>query len=295
MKLTSADIIHQEFKRALRGFEQHEVRAFLEVVADAYDELANENKLLSEQVRQREHELTALSQTLGARDQALAQCQAEMQKLQRSLETRDDADSLLQKAELEAGRLISDAHQKNEQARQELRLLQEMKSKVAAHLREYLRSQMALLDIIGEEEHGTTSAPPIPNASVTPAIQDSIETPASGETVEPAMDLGALQSGIQRFLSEVKMDDLPPDLVEEISVDLAFGTSPQDEKMTEEEKRRKILNDLENLSQHATAMFKKADFHKMLGEDAEKKSEDIINRIYAELEKRKNQSPPEVS
>lgn len=289
MKLSSADIPHQEFKRRFRGLDPHEVRAFLEVVADAYEELERHNHNLLSQIRQLETDKEKLHRDIGAIELTVREQKAELAKIEKLMESRADADSIVRQAEAEAARLVSDARAKSEGLKKELTVLQDMKSKVAAHLREYLRSQIALVDIVDDDARETTEdvvPDTLADVGLSTAVQPADATPA-------AESIDSLQSGIQTFLSGIKLDDLPPELVEEISIDAALGTSPEGEKMTDEERRRKILNDLESLSQHATAMFKKSDFHKMLGEDAEKKSEEIINRIYAELEKKKNQTPPE--
>ena len=61
----------------------------------------------------------------------------------------------------------------------------------------------------------------------------------------------------------------------------------KDDKKPEDKK--KVIEDLDNLSTNPTGMFKKSDFEKMLGEYAKKKPEDMIDDIYAELEKKKSE------
>jgi hypothetical protein len=60
-----------------------------------------------------------------------------------------------------------------------------------------------------------------------------------------------------------------------------------DPKNKEDDKKKKFKEDLDKLTRFPTSIFKKSDFEKMLGNDAQKKSEDMINDIYKELEKKK--------
>ncbi len=55
---------------------------------------------------------------------------------------------------------------------------------------------------------------------------------------------------------------------------------------SEEEKKKKAMEDLENLSKYPTSVFKKSDFEKMLGDDANEKSDDLIARIFSEIKKK---------
>src|SRR5512139_1248974 len=50
MKLTPMDIHHKEFRVALRGYNQEEVDAFLDEVADEFERLFKENIDLSEKL-----------------------------------------------------------------------------------------------------------------------------------------------------------------------------------------------------------------------------------------------------
>lgn len=55
-------------------------------------------------------------------------------------------------------------------------------------------------------------------------------------------------------------------------------------------KKEKAKKDLEKLATNPTGIFKKEDFDKMLGEYANKKSEDLIDDLYDELTKKKSEN-----
>lgn len=65
--------------------------------------------------------------------------------------------------------------------------------------------------------------------------------------------------------------------------------SEEEKKEPEKDDKKKVIEDLDNLSTNPTGIFKKSDFDKMLGEYAKKKPEDMIDDIYAEMEKKKSE------
>ena len=66
-----------------------------------------------------------------------------------------------------------------------------------------------------------------------------------------------------------------------------------DPKNQDDDKKKKVKEDLDNLTRFPTSIFKKSDFDKMLGNDANKKTEEMVNDIYKELEKKKKNKDPE--
>jgi len=52
------------------------------------------------------------------------------------------------------------------------------------------------------------------------------------------------------------------------------------------ERKQQAIDDLNSLVTQKTAMFRKADFHKMLGDDAEKRSDELIDKIFSDIHKK---------
>lgn len=285
--------MHQEFKRAFRGYDTHEVSAFLEVVAETYTELNKKNEELAQRAKLAEQELEQLKNRLAENEKTLQNYKQEMAKIERLMDAKIDSDFIIQKARTEAEKLVSEAKKQADLISAETKFLLDQRSKVAAHLREYLKSQMALLGILAEADKVTTDAPP--------EVTDQIETiPLKKETASEDPELDSDQTAnentgiemqdpesIDRFLSDVELDDIPQELAHALSrfkeQEERSEADPEDEA-----KKKQLLDDLDTLSEHATGMFKKADFHKMLGNDIHKRSEEMINQIYAELEKKKS-------
>src|SRR4030065_744008 len=57
MKLTALDIKKQEFSKAFRGFDKLEVSAFLEIVAEEFEQLLGLNNGLQEKIKELEESL----------------------------------------------------------------------------------------------------------------------------------------------------------------------------------------------------------------------------------------------
>lgn len=283
MKLAAADIVHQEFKHSFRGFDPGEVRAFLEVVADHYEAMEREGRLLRDQLGAIQTELSGLRGRVAEQDRMLEQYQSNLRKVEELREAQLDADLILHQARVEAERLITATVERSQFMEAELRMLEAQKARVAAHMKEYLLSQLALLDIV------TAPYTPEEHAKRAAATAESDETVKA--TVRPSADVQTqelAEADIQQYLHDVRLDEVTSDSTEEIRL-----PKPPPEKQSENktdadpDRHRKMIDDLNLLSQHATAMFRKSDFQKMLGEDAERKSEEIIHSIYAELEKKK--------
>ena len=107
MKLTPLDIHHKEFRHSLRGYNEEEVDAFLDEVADEFERLFKENIDLSEKLE---------SPTSSfARYQVIEQTlKNTMVAAQRSAEdivnkANAEADQVLRDAELKAKEIIHNA------------------------------------------------------------------------------------------------------------------------------------------------------------------------------------------
>ncbi|MBL7994254.1 DivIVA domain-containing protein [bacterium] len=292
MRLELTDILHQEFKRAFRGYNRHEVSAFLEVVAENYTELNNDNAALLQKIKLVENEMEQLRIQLNENEKMLQSYKLEMAKVERLMDSKIDADFILQKAKSEAEHIITESKKQADRIASETKFLLDQRAKVAAHLREYLKSQMALLGIISDSEE------PLRSDSGTDVnigtISDAMETDSANSKNPPsenAADETPVEipqaDGIDSFLSDVELDDIPQELAHALSR-YKDNEVPRVIDPEAQAKMQQMLDDLDSISEHATGMFKKADFHKMLGDDIHTRSEEMINQIYAELEKKKS-------
>lgn len=215
-----------------------------------------------------------------------------MAKVERLMDSKIDADFILQKAKSEAERIITESKKQADRITSETRFLLDQRAKVAAHLREYLKSQMALLGIVVDVADTQYENPGVEMAIDNATGENESDSTASENSLTASnTDDAPLEmtqvDGIDSFLSDVQLDDIPQELAHALSR-YKESDEPRIIDPEAQAKMQQMLDDLDSISEHATGMFKKADFHKMLGNDIHTRSEEMINQIYAELEKKKS-------
>lgn len=292
MKLTPEDITHQEFRRAMRGYSVDEVTAFLEVIAENYAELERENKSLHQRIKQSSEDIEKLRQLIADQEKTIREQKNDLLKVDRMMDAKIDSEVALQNAQTEASKILAAAHQKAAAIEHDLQYLKEQKARTAKQLKEYLLSQLAVLEIVDEKaDESSEPLTTIADSMSDKPIDESLTQKPTSSTEE--IDIHSLTAskktnteqsqndGIRAFLSGIQIDDIPDELANAIE-----SLNRSGEEL--EEKKKKVLEDLEKLNRNATSMFRKADLHAMLGDDASKKAEDLINEIHSELEKKKH-------
>lgn len=94
--ITSMEIHNHQFKKSLRGFDQDEVREFMEIIAEDYEALFVENAQLKEEIQRFEHELGKYRKIEESMNSSLILAQ-------------QTADNIKNNAHMEAEKLIHDA------------------------------------------------------------------------------------------------------------------------------------------------------------------------------------------
>lgn len=108
MRLSATDIRQQQFAmKMIRGFDPQEVDAFLEEVADDFEDLTRENALLKEQLSTLEER----TRGLDARQHSLHETMTTAQKMAEEFRdnSRREADLILRDAQLRAEKLMQDS------------------------------------------------------------------------------------------------------------------------------------------------------------------------------------------
>ena len=289
MKLDTQDIVLQEFKKVLRGYDPVEVKAFLEVIAEKYRQAVNDQQKLHRVINDLKQSNAALNEQLAASEKEIAQLRTDVKKIDRLVDARIDGDLIMQQARQDADNLIQEAENTILKYREEIRYLDEQRKRSAAILKEYLLKQLAVLNLMTET---------VPDTPVN-EIQDELtrHTASATEHSEPVLNASPAitstdQNGetIGSFLDQSSFDELPKEM-EEALLDQSDGQEiKKPSTAITDDRRRQMVKELDQLNEQATAMFRKADFEKMLGDTSLKKSEELINQIYSELEKKKNKN-----
>ena len=146
MKLTPLEIRKQEFRKTLRGFDPVEVQTFLEMVAEQYEKLLEENKALNRKVIELQTRLEGYQET----ERNLRETLMNLQEVKRQSEesSRRQADLIIKEAELKAIEILENARKQARQIREEVNWLKSQKESFINRLRHILVSQIELLSVM---------------------------------------------------------------------------------------------------------------------------------------------------
>jgi len=146
MRLTSLTIRKQQFKKAMRGYDTVEVDTFLEMIADEFDTLVNENATLNKKMVTLETELRHFKEVEKTLKDTLYNVQETSQiSKENSLK---EAELVKKEAELAATQMIDRAREEVRSLNEELKLLRQQKESFISRLRHLLSSQIELLDVL---------------------------------------------------------------------------------------------------------------------------------------------------
>ncbi len=112
MRMTATDIRQQQFAvRLFRGFDPQEVDAFLEEMADDFDEMTRENALLKEQLVTQEEK----SRGVEGRERTLQETLVTTQKIAEEFKenSRREAELILREAHLRAEKVMQDVREEH--------------------------------------------------------------------------------------------------------------------------------------------------------------------------------------
>ena len=150
MKLTPIDIKKQEFKKALRGLDPVEVKAYLDFVADEYEQLLRHNQQLEKQVASYQTELRHYKDVEKTLKQTLYEVKQTSQlSKQTSLK---EAELIKREAEIQARKMIEEARAEAERIRKEVESLKQKKDSFITRLKYLLSSQLELIEMLQMED-----------------------------------------------------------------------------------------------------------------------------------------------
>jgi cell division initiation protein len=164
MPITSLDIHQQTFRAAFRGFDPVEVDAFLQRLADEVERMTREiDRLRAELEEERRNR-----QTL---EEALASARSLQDSMMQN--ARNEAEVLMNQAQLRADRILADADEELVRMRREVRLLTDRRS---LWLAELSALALTLEEWVGEKRADQIVSPEL--AATPQEASDSEEEPA---------------------------------------------------------------------------------------------------------------------
>jgi len=152
VKITPLDIKKQEFKKVMRGLDPIEVQTFLEMVADEFEAILDENNNLSDELIKLKTQLKDYQKVETTFKQSLVSAQQTI-KQSRDNSARE-ADLLIKDAELKAEKILEDAKMRLIDMKNELMVIKSHKDSFAKRLRHLLQSQLELLGVLEIDDMG---------------------------------------------------------------------------------------------------------------------------------------------
>ena len=151
MRISPLDIRQQQFTvKVFRGFDTHEVDAFLDDVAEDYETVLKENALLKEQLATLEERSRGLSE----RERALQDTLVTTQRLGDEMKAaaRREAELHMREAELRGEKLLEEVRSEEAKIKSEIQALRRLRRQLIEDLRSTFESyQRTMMAEFGDE------------------------------------------------------------------------------------------------------------------------------------------------
>ena len=143
MSVTPLDIIKKQFKSSRKGFDEDEVRAFLNDVRETLVELLNENQRLREMIARRDNEINQLKGEESSIKDTLVLARRLTEDLERK--ARRESDLIVGEARLEAQKILMATADERRNLQAEIVHLQSMKARFVAEMHAMLSAHAHML------------------------------------------------------------------------------------------------------------------------------------------------------
>lgn len=151
MPITPLEIRKQEFKKSFRGFDQHEVRTFLEMVANEFEILLRDNSTLSEKNKDLDAKIEDYRRMERILQETLTTTQKTAEELKEN--SRREASLFVESAKLEASRIIKQANSELAKTKEEVSMIEHQRLLLTSEFKGLLESYTRLLERL--EKKGT--------------------------------------------------------------------------------------------------------------------------------------------
>jgi cell division initiation protein len=144
MKITPLDVGSHRFPKGFRGYEVREVEIFLEMVSQEMEDLVQENRYLSEDLKHKNSDLAEFKE----KERLLREAMLTAQKLVEDMKAKmlKEAQVVVAQAELEGEAIIRQAQTRVIQLQDEIRSLRDDRIRAREELRALINTYSALLE-----------------------------------------------------------------------------------------------------------------------------------------------------
>jgi cell division initiation protein len=279
MKLTPLDIRKHEFPRRFRGYDPEEVRPFLEMLSQQWDELKEELRHAKDRVREAEIKLEHYERVEEALQEALQSARLNAQRTEAHAEER--ARLVIEEAELRSEQIIRDAEQERFRLRQDVSKLSHRHAEVTARLRHFLMSELEVLAQHEDERPiGFMKLIPSREAEALPASARKAEAPE--RSVGDAAGSGHGMDVRSPEPTPPKTEETPSTTYADLYARAAERTRPADEQDSGE---GESLEDLDTAEEEPTWTLRSiVSDEDERGSDLRSAERDQIRRIIEDLD-----------
>lgn len=144
MRVTPLDILQRQFRESRKGYEQDEVRAFLDQVRETLEDVLRENQRLREDIQRKDAEIASMRDAESDLKQTLTLARRVAEDLERG--ARREADVLLGEARLEAEKILMVATDEQRALHEDLMRLRASRARLSAELRAVVNTHARILD-----------------------------------------------------------------------------------------------------------------------------------------------------
>lgn len=150
MDITPQDILNHEFNSRLKGFDPEEVKNFMIVISEAFENIISEKEELKKELKVKNEEL----QKLKKREDILRDTLIAAQKFSAEIKNNanKEAEILIREAELKAEDIISNAISRQNSIREEIRTLKLKRNEIENDIIKMLNSLKELIESYKKED-----------------------------------------------------------------------------------------------------------------------------------------------
>lgn len=145
MGITPLDIRRQRFGRVLRGYDPSEVEAFLEMVANAWEEMTEELESSRKELSVLRARASDFDRMEGAVREVLVEQQQSAERARKDAEK--EAELIVMDAEVKAADLVSEARERVQVLTETVRELQDRRMAILSQIRSFVESQEKMVDM----------------------------------------------------------------------------------------------------------------------------------------------------
>lgn len=144
MPITPLEIRKQEFRKALRGYDVHEVRSFLEMVSSEIETLLRENAGLNEKVKDMDAKIEDYRRMEKILQDTLTTTQKAADEVKNG--ARKEAETIIANARVETQRFLKEAQSELARIKEETKMIEHQKLLLVSEFRGLLESYLRLLE-----------------------------------------------------------------------------------------------------------------------------------------------------